>query len=54
VSVSNQGIFGGTARDAVYNLDLRVTAHTTLTIVQFGSSDRGLLGDSAADIAQHL
>ena len=33
VSISNQGILGGTARDSVYNLDLRVAPNTKLTIV---------------------
>lgn len=54
VSISNQGILGGTARDSVYNLDLRVPPNTKLTIVQFGDNDRMLLGASPADIAISL
>jgi len=54
VSVSNQGIRGGTARDAVYNIDSRIPPLTKLTIIQFGSNDRNLLGASAGNIALSL
>jgi len=54
VSVSNQGVRGGTARYAVDTIDLRIPPLTKLTIIQFGSNDRNLLLASAGDIAQSL
>jgi acyl-CoA thioesterase-1 len=54
VSVSNQGIVGGTARDSVYNIDTRIPPLTKLTIIQFGNADRYLIGASAGDIALSL
>jgi acyl-CoA thioesterase I len=51
--VSNQGVPGATAHDAVYAVDLRVPL-TKLTIVQFGSNDRNFLPVSASDIARSL
>jgi acyl-CoA thioesterase-1 len=38
VSVSNQGVRGGTARYAVDTIDLRIPPLTKLTIIQFGSN----------------
>ena len=54
VSVSNQGVRGGTARSAVYTIDRSIPPFTKLTIIQFGSNDRNLLFASAGDIAQSL
>ena len=54
VLVSNQGVLGGTARDAVYNIDSRIPPLTKLTIIQFGWNDRFLLDASAGDIARSL
>jgi lysophospholipase L1-like esterase len=54
VSVSNQGVRGATARNAVYTIDRSVPPLTKVTIIQFGSNDRGLLLASAGDIAQSL
>jgi acyl-CoA thioesterase I len=54
VSISNQGIRGGTARDAVYSIDMRVPPGTKVTIVQFGINDRYLLRAPAGDIARSL
>ncbi len=54
VSVANQGVRGGTARNAVYTIDSRIPPLTRLTIIQFGSNDRNLLGASAGDIAHSL
>ena len=53
VSVSNHGAAGQTARDAVYNLDLRIPAGTKLTIIEFGVNDRRF-GASPPDIASSL
>src|SRR5215471_18698967 len=54
VSVSNQGAAGHTARDAIYNLDLRIPAGTKLTIIEFGANDRRHFGASAPEIASSL
>jgi acyl-CoA thioesterase-1 len=54
VSVSNQGVRGGTARNAVYTIDQRIPPLTKLTIIQFGGNDRNLLLASAGDIAHSL
>ena len=54
VSVSNQGVRGGTARNAVYTIDLRIPPLAKLTIIQFGSNDRNLLLASDGDIAHSL
>jgi acyl-CoA thioesterase-1 len=54
VSVSNQGVRGATARNAVYTIDRSIPPLTKLTIIQFGSNDRNLLLTSAGDIAQSL
>jgi acyl-CoA thioesterase-1 len=54
VSVSNQGLRGSTARNAVYTIDQRIPPLTKLTIIQFGSNDRNLLLASAGDIAHSL
>jgi acyl-CoA thioesterase I len=54
VSVSNQGAAGRTARDALYNLDLRIPPGTKLTIIELGLNDRNLLGASPPDIASSL
>jgi acyl-CoA thioesterase-1 len=54
VSVSNQGVRGATARNAVYTIDQSIPPLTKLTIIQFGSNDRNLLFASAGDIAQSL
>ena len=54
VLVSHQGVLGGTARDAVYNIDCRIPPLTKLTIIQFGWNDRFLLDASAGDIARSL
>ena len=51
VSVSNQGVRGGAACEAVYTIDFRIPPLTKLTIIQFGINDRNLLGESAGDIA---
>ena len=54
VAVSNQGVRGATARNAVYTIDQSIPPLTKLTIIQFGSNDRNLLFASAGDIAQSL
>ena len=54
LSVSNQGVPGQTARDAIYNLDLRIPAGTKLTIIEFGVNDRRFFGASPPDIASSL
>jgi acyl-CoA thioesterase-1 len=54
VSVSNQGAAGHTARDAIYNLDLRVPPGTRITIIELGLNDRNLLAASPSDIANSL
>jgi acyl-CoA thioesterase-1 len=54
VSVSNKGVRGATARNAVYTIDLRIPPLTKLTIIQFGGNDRNLLFASAGNIAQSL
>src|SRR5262245_47551097 len=46
LSVANQGVRGGTARNAVYTFDSRIPPLTKLTIIQFGNNDRNLLGAS--------
>jgi hypothetical protein len=54
VSVFNQGVRGATARNAVYTIDRSIPPLTKVTIIRFGSNDRGLLLASAGDIAQSL
>jgi acyl-CoA thioesterase I len=54
VSVSNQGVRGATAHNAVYTIDRSIPPVTTLTIIQFGNNDRSLLFASAEDIARSL
>ena len=54
VSVSNQGVRGATARNAVYTVDRSIPPLTKLTIIQFGNNDRNLLLASADDIARSL
>jgi len=54
VSVSNQGVAGQSARDAVYSLDRRVPAGTKLTIIELGLNDRNWLNASPSDIASSL
>jgi acyl-CoA thioesterase-1 len=54
VSVSNQGVPGYTARDAIYTLDRKVAPGTKLTIVELGLNDRNLNGASPPDIARTL
>jgi len=54
VSVSNQGVAGQSARDAVYSLDRRIPAGTKLTIIELGLNDRNWLNQSPRDIASSL
>jgi acyl-CoA thioesterase-1 len=54
VSVSNQGVRGATARNAVYTIDRSIPPLTKVTIIQFGSNDRNLLLVSDGDIAHSL
>ena len=54
VAVSNQGVRGATARNAVYTVDRSIPPLTKLTIIQFGNNDRNLLLASADDIARSL
>lgn len=54
VSVSNQGVAGQSARDAVYSLDRRIPVGTKLTIVELGLNDRNWLNSSQSDIASSL
>jgi acyl-CoA thioesterase I len=54
VSVSNQGVAGDTARDAIYSLDRRIPSGTKLTIVDLGIADRNSLGASPPEIASSL
>ena len=54
LSVSNQGVRGATARNAVYTVDRSIPPLTKLTIIQFGNNDRNLLFASADDIAHSL
>ena len=54
VSVSNQGVAGQSARDAVYSLDRRIPAGTKLTIIELGLNDRNWLDASPSDIASSL
>ena len=54
VSVSNQGVAGQSARDAVYSLDRRIPAGTKLTIIELGLNDRNWLDASPSDIANSL
>ncbi|MBV9587494.1 MAG: hypothetical protein JO213_21665 [Alphaproteobacteria bacterium] len=54
VSVSNQGVAGQSARDAVYSLDRRIPAGTKLTIIELGLNDRNWLNTSPSDIASSL
>ena len=54
VSVSNQGVAGQSARDAVYNLDRRIPVGTKLTIIELGLNDRHWLDASPSDIASSL
>ena len=54
VTVSNQGVRGATAHNAVYAVDRSIPPLTKLAIIQFGSNDRNLLFASAGDIAHSL
>jgi len=54
VSVSNQGVAGQSARDAVYSLDRRIPVGTKLTIIELGLNDRNWLDASPSDIASSL
>src|SRR5262245_527480 len=54
VSVSNQGVAGQSARDAVYSLDRRIPAGTKLTIIELGLNERNWLNQSPRDIASSL
>src|SRR5262249_13653285 len=54
VSVSNQGVAGQSARDAVYSLDRRIPAGTKLTIIELGLNERNWLNQSPGDIASSL
>ena len=54
VSVSNQGVAGQSARDAVYSLDRRIPVGTKLTIIELGLNDRNWRNASPSDIASSL